>query len=134
MGKKPSDDSKIKWANFCLKPLTVMGATVATSHTPRCFANVPLGVHKLELQSHNRVCFNFVFLGQCPRLKFLVMRVRYSGFENGDTATYSCPHEYDLVGSSTIECQSGMWIERIPFCQSQGKLIKLAVIARPYLL
>ena len=48
-------------------------------------------------------------------------RVSVTGNSPGDTATYTCDSDYDLVGSRILTCgDDGMWSDTPPTCQGVG--------------
>ncbi len=58
---------------------------------------------------------------KCPHLqKPANGHVSISGRNQGDTATYSCNSEYEIIGKATMDCSShGQWTEEPKICTSK---------------
>ena len=43
-------------------------------------------------------------------------------FQEGQTVTFKCNRDHDLVGNDTIRCQGGMWSGDVPRCKAESNL------------
>ena len=49
-------------------------------------------------------------------------------FQEGQTVTFKCNRDHDLVGNDTIRCEGGMWSGDVPKCKGESNLRPLFTI------